>query len=395
MKHNNNNAELALGRTDFSEKRAKEMDNIDEIIRFLRDDFPIRTVKEELEKEIELKMAIDKTTHDEIIKKLRNECGDVNVANWLSGKAKALTKDSALKIVFALQMSAKKASWFLMQSCWLDGLYMRDIKDVIYSYCLNGGMGYKRAIELIEKYASKDYAPNPDPAASDVFNLRLTEFLDKRVNQISSDDMFDDFISKYKSYFGSFHRHAYEKFMDLYSTIKNFDKVRTWERADHQADYVTKDEEVCKLIRLNIPSLKGQQEIIGDVLKKIAEDTLSRTALAEIKGKKELRQSKKITEVKRKHLLIMWLYVKAGTPDYGEYPDNQDAFAECINIINDDLLEPCGMPLLDPRNPFDWIIMNAIYYAYYSTVEDDDEKDDTVERICRVMEQLFQRGNEE
>ena len=90
----------------------------------------------------------------------------------------------------------------------------------------------------------------------------------------------------------------------------------------------------------------------------------------------------------------MWLYAKAGTPDYGEYADNQAAFAECINIINDDLLEPCGIPFLDPRNPFDWIIMNALYYAYY-TVEDEDEKDDTVERISKVMEQLFQRGNEE
>ena len=210
MQYNNNDAGSALGRTDFSENRAREMDNIDEIIRFLCDDFPIRTVKEELEKEIELRTAAGEITRDEVIKRLRKECGDVNVTNWLSGKAKALTKDSALKIAFSLQMSAKETSWFLMQSCWLDGLYMRDAKDIIYSYCLNRKVGYKRAIELIEKYASKEYAPNPDPASSDVFNVRLTEFLDKRVNQISSDDMFDDFIIKHKSYFGSFRRHSYE-----------------------------------------------------------------------------------------------------------------------------------------------------------------------------------------
>jgi hypothetical protein len=376
--------------TDFAEKQAQGMADINEIIRFLHDDFPIRTIKEELEKEIELRVAALKTTRDEIIRNLRKKCGEVNVNNWLSGKAKALTKESALKIAFALQMSAKEASWFLMQSCWLDGLYMRDYKDVIYRYCLDGKLEYKQADALIKQHIYLDNLPNPDPVENDVFGERLTEFLDRNVQRISSVDELNEFILKNKPNFGSFRRSAYKKFMELYNTIKNYDAIREMPGTD---DYPT-DEEICRLLAMNIPSLKGKQSIINTVLKKIAEDALPRTTLTEIIGKQELRSNKKITEVKRKHLLLMWLYVKAGNPDYSEYSDRQAAVAECIYTINDDLLEPCGMPLIDLRNPFDWVIMNALNCAYF-TGADEDEGGDTVERINKVMEQLFKRMDEE
>lgn len=389
MKTNDNICVPAL--TDFAQEQAQCMDDINEIKCFLRDDFPIRTVKEELEKEIELRAAALKTTRDEIIRNLRKKCGEVNVNNWLSGKAKALTKESALKIAFALQMNAKEASWFLMQSCWLDGLYMRDYKDIIYRYCLDEKLEYKQAEALIEQHIYLDSVPNPDPVENDVSGERLTEVLARNVKRISSVDELNEFILKNKFNFGSFRRLAYEKFIELYNTIKYYDEIRETSRTDGDLT----DEEICKLVTMSIPSLKGKQSIINTVLKKIAEDPLPRTTLTEIKGvgKQELRGSKRITEVKRKQLLLMWLYVKAGTPDCNEYSDRYTELEECINIINDTLLEPCGMPLLDPRNPFDWIIMNALYCVCF-TGDGKDEDDDTVERIVRVIEQLFRRGDE-
>jgi hypothetical protein len=51
------------------------------------------------------------------------------------------------------------------------------------------------------------------------------------------------------------------------------------------------------------------------------------------------------------------------------------------------------MPLIDIRNPFDWVIMNALNYAYF-TGNGEDEGGDTVDRINKVMEQLFKRMDE-
>lgn len=387
---------LIQNKTNYAEEQAKNMDDIDTVIRFLYDDFPIRTVKEELEREIELRADELEVTHEEVIKVLKKKCGDVNVSNWLGGKAKAFTKDSAIKIAFAMQMSASKASWFLKQSCGLDGLYMRDIKDVIYSFCLNAKMEYSLAEDLIEKYKGEVNNPNPDPVVSEVIGERITTFLEKSVVKASTINELDDFIIRNLAYFGTFRRKSYECFRELYDEIckteKSFNVIREGTVSAEEPNI----EEIFEQISMKIPSLRGRKSIISDVLKKIAEDAISRTTISEIVNKNALRAGKKITEVKRKHLLLMWLWVKSGTPDFFEYPNIQTAFDECVRVINDDLLEPCGMPRLDPRNPFDWIILNALNYAYFSGTDEEDEEDDidTIERIKAIMERLFSGSDE-
>lgn len=371
--------------TLMAEEMAVNMYDLDEAIRFLKCDFPIRTVKEELERVIEYCADNLNVTNDELVKMLKEKCGVVNVKNWLSGKSKLLSKESALKIAFTLQMDSNEASKFLMQSCWLDGFYMRDYNDVIYRYCLDKKMGYEQAEELIKEHSYLDNQPNPDAANEIQSGVRITEYLDRKLKTVSTLDELNHFIEQNQEYFGSFRRQAYEKFMVLYNTEKYYSPYKFGD--------IPTDEEICKEIAMSIPSLKGRQAIISNVLKKITEDALSRTTLSEIIGKN--KNHGKITEVKRKHLILMWLYVNAGNPDYGddEFLNRDTAFRECIMDINDKLLEPCGMPLLDSRNPFDWIVMNALHYAYFSGGNKDDG-DDTVGRINGVMTKLFKRSIE-
>ena len=410
--------------TQFAWNSLISLDKEENITRYFKEDFPIRTVKEELERVIDEKATKSGCSHDKIVKVLKKKCGDTNVNNWLNGKAKALTKESALKIAFALEMTYMETSWFLMQGCWLDGLYMRDYKDIIYRYCLDNKMDFTQAQTLIEKHSYLDNAnPNINTIVGSMTVGTTTKFekasmgaasavtnvLDERAKTVSGLDELDIFLEQNREYFGTFRRKAYEKFMELYTGIKN-------SIVDKPADVPT-DEIICDLIAMGVPSLKGKKAIVNDVMKKIAEDALSRPTLSEIVGRQPIKRKGddvgKITEVKRKHLILFWLYLY--NPELADIGDNKNdrdskdldskvreseitkykdlAFEECIDDINDNLLEPCGMPLLDPRNPFDWVVMNAIRHAYFS--DDDSSDSDTVSRINRVMALLFDRSRED
>ena len=85
-------------------------------------------------------------------------------------------------------------------------------------------------------------------------------------------------------------------------------------------------------------------------------------------------------------MILMWLLLYGGRPDFGECTDPDATFEECIDIINYDLLETCGFTILDPRNPFDWLVKNALYYCHFV---DDDEDTDAVDRIRLVISGLF------
>jgi hypothetical protein len=381
--------------TVVAEEMATSTYDIDEVILIIRDDFPIRTIKEELEKEIarkahELAAIPDEyeAKRDELENLLRKKCGNVNVRNWLSGEVNSISRNSALKIAYALQMSPNEAEWFLMQSCWLDGFYLRDYKDMIHRYCLAKKIDIQQAKDIIKNHSYLDNIPNTNIIESALNGERATDFLDRTSRKIETVDDLNAFIKQNKDLFGSFRRKAYEKFMEYYNTIK-------------KSDDLPSDEEISKIIAMGIPTLRGRQAIVNDVLKRISENALTRPMISEIKTKTEIKRKRdnytKITEVNRKHLILIHLLVYGGNPDFSMYTSKEAAFAEAIININDDILEPCGMPLLDFRNPFDWVVLNALHYAYYSDDPEDVDVEDTdvVERINALMDKMFDRGEVE
>jgi len=85
-----------------------------------------------------------------------------------------------------------------------------------------------------------------------------------------------------------------------------------------------------------------------------------------------------IRGVDRKLLILIWLSSYDGSldgdPDADEdegflgfagYPDTtpEKAFENHIKAL-DGILFDYGFPLLDPRHPFDWVIMNTLHYAH-------------------------------
>ena len=363
------------GLTDFLTEKARTTFDLEETLSLLRGDFPLRTSSEEFQKAVKAKAQSLGIRQEELIKKaLKPQLGGQNFRNWWTGKV-AISRDSAIRITFALEKDAEEAHRFLTYSCGHNGFYLRDYKDLVYVFHLNHKLGYKKATVMIDKLVELDQ-PNPD-APESVSTLRITERLQKEFEEtVASEETLFDFLLRKKEYFGSFRRRAYETFAELYETLKE---------SSSYSDSVLTDDDIRKMVLMNIPSLRGRPDITHKTLRKIAETTLPRSGLSEIINKTPDKKTGAIPQVDRRHLILAWLVAEGGGKPYFEN-DPETEFEECIRRLNYATLEPCGMPHLDARNPFDWLIINALYFCYFESADDD-----AVERIEAVTEALYGR----
>jgi len=382
--------------TDIMEGKAKSIfANANEVVEFIRKDFSMRSFDRELKRVIKERALLMDITEDALIKRLKVELSGQNVYNWLNDRTVA-GRNSVIKIAFVLKMDAKEAQDFLMRGCWHDAFYMRDYKDIIYIFYLDKKLGYKlgykNAKAMIDKYAYLD-KQNPDLEKQSVgqkkgmSGRRITEQLSSQYEEVvSTEEKLDIFLKNNEAYFGSFRRKAYEKFLKMYNLLKGKDDV------DAFAEDIITDAEICQRILVNIPSIKGANVVTNEILKKIAENTIQQSGLSEIINKKNIKKTGRIPQVSRKILILIWVVIYGSSPHFEDYSEIQDVFEECIAILNFDLLEECGMPVLDFRNPFDWLIFNAMYYCHFAG---ENEDADMEERVRLIMDELFKNGTAE
>jgi hypothetical protein len=364
--------------TEITNVSARSILGIDETKKLIKKGFPIRTTAGELRKLLNNIAEAANVPRKDLENNLKSAAGAQNFSNWWNGKV-SISRQGAIKIAFALKLDALEAQRFMVQSCWHEGFYIRDYRDLIYLFFLDNKLEFDDAQKIIENHANLD-TQNPDVENTMPFGSeRITEILERQYEKnVRTVEDLVAFLEKNSVRFGSFRRKAYEKFTKMYDMLKN----------SNENDTPT-DEEICQMVLMNIPSLRVYSGITNEILVKIAENTLPRSGLSEIINKTVDKKTGKITQVSRKHLILMWLLVYGGRPDFEDTDESEAAFEECIEIINFDLLEPCGLPTLDPRNPFDWLVINALYYCCFAK---DDEDTDTVERIRLVISELFNGG---
>jgi len=404
MPENNNHENSNFTRYIF--EKAMEVFSLDETIEIILKDFPVRNSYDELMKAIERKVENNnEDTIDELKAKVINMLGvsQATVDNWKKGQAD-FSRDVAIKITFALQMSVDDANAFLTVSCGYNSFYMRDYKDFIYAFCLGNkdmGLDYACAKNIIDKHSALE-RPNPKPRIDEQqLGTPITQWLNVEQDKLSTVDELDDFLERHEDYFGSFRRRAHENFTAMYKYLKRGDL-----ELDDERTFEYTDSEICKqiLMEIDVNAYEGANTITDKVLKKIAERMLTanldsfRVDMVKIMGQTPKGKGKNfIPQVNRKHLILIWMVMYGGKPNYADSPDDGEVdyeeskgyFEESMKKING-VLEKCGMPRLDPRTPFDWVMLNAL--AFCNLKRDTD--DDAVDRINKVINALFKMGRD-
>lgn len=287
------------------------------------------------------------------------------VRNWLSGQNQPVNREDIFRIAFALGLSEGDAG-FLLGLCTDYGIHYREGRDVVYAWFLRTGRSYAEARDF---FATLPPVPRPEhvPVSS-----HLTRELRNQFQQIQTTEELRACYLASLEQFGALHTRAYfyfQKYLDqLVRPSPGWDGSR---EPDYSLDAIME-----QYFSLHIPFGRSRQGY-SVVQKLIKHNWPNTTAL------KDIRQRR--ADVPRKLLLL--LYVVTENVVDGEYSEMDEDYVSAQDRLEDHwwtlnaILTDCGMPPLDLRNGFDWLVLYAI------TAEAEGEP--MSQRMEQVIDELF------
>lgn len=288
-----------------------------------------------------------------------------NVRNWVSGRSQPTSREDIFHIAFALSLSEQQTG-YLLGLCTDYSIHYRDGREAVYAWFLRTGKTYVEARAFFE---SLPPAPRLDslPAAD---SGHLTRDLQNEFFRVQMPDDLRTCYLRNLENFGALHLRAYTYFSKyLRQLTRPASAVDGMQEPDYSMEAV-----MTQYLSLKMPSGKNRAgySVVQKLIKRNWPNT---TALKNIRLRKE--------DVPRKLLLL--LYVITENVVDGEYHElDEDYFTPqerlddhwyCLNAI----LSDCGMPLLDPRNATDWLVLYAI------TAGDDQPMSERMEQVIEAL----------
>lgn len=287
------------------------------------------------------------------------------IRNWVSGHSKPTRREDIFRIAFALGLSEAQANR-LLGVCTDYGLHYRNGRDVVYAWFLRTGRGYAEARDF---FGSLPEMPRFD-SLPERPSVHLTRELQSSFFQVHSTQELRDCYVANLDRFGALHLRAYEYFRRYLDKLIH--PVPAWtglEEPDYSMDAIME-----LYFSMHMPSSRSKcgYSVVQRLIKTNWPNT---TALKNIRSRK--------LDVPRKLLLL--LYVITENVIDGEYCETDEDYLSPRERLDDHwfalnaILTDCGMPLLDPRNATDWLILYAV------TATDESMS----ERMEKVIEHMF------
>lgn len=291
------------------------------------------------------------------------------VRNWEQGRNAPSSREDLFRIAFALELDETQTS-VLLGACTDYGIHYRNGRELTYAYCLRMGLPYHRAVEL--------YASLPDPerhhAANQRGGIQETRQLAAVFSNVQEDSAFARLYEEYLDSFGSLHQRAWDYFERYFGVLLS--------PGDGEAQYsIQRAAEAYLTLHMPSGSRRRDYSLIQRMLK---QGWPNATKLKNICARKE--------DVPRKLLLLLYLVTENVVENsYDEldedYLSPEELFEEHWWRVNL-MLRDCGMPTLDPRNAYDWLVL----YSLNSALRQDESMG---ERMEAVLTALFPGGDGE
>ena len=291
------------------------------------------------------------------------------VRNWEQGKNAPTSREDLFRIAFAMELDEEQTSG-LLGLCTDYGIHYRNGRELTYAYCLRRGLNYEQASDL--------YASLPDPSRSNRSMPGKGPFSDTQqiVSAFSSVHDDQEFIRLYEEYldsFGTLHQRAWDYFDRFFQVLATPDR-------DEERYSIEKAAQTY--LSLHMPSGSRRREFTL-IQRMIKQGWPNATKLKNICARRE--------DVPRKLLLLLYLITENVLDDaYDEldesYLSSEELFEEHWWRVNL-MLRDCGMPTLDPRNAYDWLVL----YSLNSGAGQDEAM---AERMEAVITALFPADKE-
>lgn len=296
--------------------------------------------------------------------KAGRESAQRKIRNWLSGRNQPANREDIFRMAFALHLTESQAD-FLLGIGTDYGIHYRDGRDVIYAWFLRTGRSYEEASGFFETLPAVSCPGRVLPDASS----HLTKELQNRFLHVYTLEELRSCYCENIEYFGYLHLRAYTYFRRY---LDQLIRPAPFWGATQERDYSM--EAVMKLYLSCVPSGRdcSQYNLVQKLIKR---NWPNATALKNIYHHKE--------DVPRKLLLILYVITENLLDEdydapYQEYDSLQARLEDHWWTLNA-ILTDCGMPLMDPRNAADWLILYAV------TAADEPMSD----RMEQVISRLF------
>lgn len=265
-----------------------------------------------------------------------------SVYNWVSGKSTPSDRESVFHIAFALGLTEPQLD-FLLGVGFDYGLHYREGRDVVYAWHLRHGSSYEEARRF---FAGLPEAPRFSQAFRHARSHLTHEVRNAFLLPQTQEELRACYLANLEN-FGRLHTRAYFYF-DRYLT------QLLSPGGDEERDFSI-EQVMRQYLSLHVPVGRSRAGYSA-VQRLVKQNWPNATALKNIRLRK--------ADVSRKVLLL--LYVATENSLDAEYSESDEEYLTAAERLTDHwvtlnaLLMDCGMPMLDPRAPTDWLVLYAL-----------------------------------
>lgn len=326
------------------------------------------------------------------------------VRNWLNDNQGTLYKEDAIELCFILELTLEESDKLIAMICD-EALHWRNLDEIPYIFALSKNMSYKQAVQLHEKIKSCISEKESNASTNEPF----TSIVKNEIKNINDEEELINYVLSTKNKLGALHNTAYTNFIEMIEALENpetelFDDNDYYPSSEkysintivqsylhreeiEESDKPEDSEETKK--RKSIQR-RQQKSLYSDLQKVIVRNWPNEAVLSNMKNRK--------TDITRKVIILLFF----ATFDYEPFEDDKIICEKPANEIFKDfydgmnnMLTSCGFKELDPRSPFDWIILYCMCEHHSYNVEDEFYEIDKT--LSEFLKSLFPRediGNE-
>lgn len=300
---------------------------------------------------------------------------DKKVRGWLGGKYQPTAREDLLELCFVLKLSVDEADAFLAAASE-EGLHWRDPKELTYAFALRKGFSYPEARALLDRAL-----PRGGEAEENTRRDAFTAMVAQEAAQLETEDELKRYLLEAKENLGAFHNRAYRQLTDFLSLLE---KPRAISGEEEESFTVRRIVETY--LDSRFPA-DWDKKTLDEKRRGILAGWPDEVTLSRMKTGK--------TDVNRKTLILLFLATDGGdelSDDWeedvywDEEEDGNDADADFRSsyIRLNQMLSSCGYRLLDPRSPFDWVVIYCLRVS-----SDPESMAGLNERLSDMLDALF------
>lgn len=286
------------------------------------------------------------------------------VRGWLAKDSRrSVKKEDAIEICFILKLSVEEADQ-LVSLISEEALHWRNPDEIVYIFALKQGMDYLEARDL-DRSMEEQLAGVKE--SKDQAEDSFTPIIRTEISALNTKEELADYLRHGAARLGRYHNNAYKLFMEMMEVLKQpplDDEIRRSEALEPERlsirdilkEYLfEKNVNYAKeKARSGKKSKEADPLVLSAIQESISANWPNEITISKMKSRK--------ADVTRKVLILLFLATDPGMDDDGfedEEITESEVFEDLHQRLND-MLMLCGFSALDPRAPFDWLILYCI-----------------------------------